>query len=310
MNKAHGGLGWVNRIDNRMIESVDQKYGVRCETDTLKRVLLRKPGAEIEGVLDPESVLWNNSINVNIAREQFERMVEIYLKYGVMIDYITDIEALNYPNIYFVRDTFTMTPDGAIISRMASPIRAGEELIVQKTLSNINVPIISAGFGNMIFEGPDIMLINTDLAFIGVGLRTNMSAANYIKRLLTEQGYSEVIILQTTYGCGHLDGVVNILNNKYAVVVSKRFSYVGYEALIKHGFNVIELEAQKEIDSNMAINFVSLNKDTIIINEKAKSSIKKYEKIGVKCETVNVSELMNGGGSVHCMTGVIHREKV
>ena len=202
-----------------------------------------------------------------------------------------------------------MMPDGAIISRMASPIRAGEELIVQKTLSNINIPIISAGFGNMIFEGPDIMLINTDLAFLGVGLRTNMSAANYIKRLLIEQGYSEVIILQTTYGCGHLDGVVNIMNDKYAVVVSKRFSYIGYEALIKHGFKVIELEDQKEIDSNMAINFVTLNKDTIIINEKAKSSIKKYEKLGVKCETVNVSELMNGGGSVHCMTGVIHREK-
>ena len=99
MNKAHGGLGWVNRIDNRMVESVDQKYGVRCETDTLKRVLLRKPGSEIEGILEPESVLWNNSINVNVAREQFERMVEIYLNYGVMVDYITDIEAQNYPNI-------------------------------------------------------------------------------------------------------------------------------------------------------------------------------------------------------------------
>ena len=307
-NKAHGGRGGDTR-DNSFQESgkIWSHCGVCSETDELKSVLLRRPGTEIENIQDTDAVLWNGNINAALAREQHDLMAEIYNKYNVEIHYITDEDSKNYPNIYFVRDLFTMTPYGAIISRMASPVRAGEEVIVQNELARLDIPIIASGFGAMWFEGPDIMIVNKDLVFLGVGLRTNGTAIKYIRSVLEVQGFGEIIELQTTYGCGHLDGVVNILNDKYAVVVAKRFSYIGYEALVRHGFKIIELTDGHEIDTNMAINFVLLNKETILINKNAKATIQRYEKYGMKCEGVDVSELMNGGGSVHCMTGVLRR---
>lgn len=308
-NKAHGGDGWDLRTNSiEEIGAIWNRYGVHSETDELKSVLLRRPGKEIEDVKDPDDVLWNGKIDVARARYQHDCMANIYAKYNVNIHYITDENSIKYPNIFFARDLFTMTPYGAIISRMASPVRAGEEVIVQSELAKLSIPIIASGFGSMWFEGPDIMIVNKDLVFLGVGLRTNDIAVRYLKSVLEVQGFGEIIELQTTYGCGHLDGVVNILNKKYAVVVARRFSYTGYEALVRHGFKIIELTDEKEIDQNMAINFVSLNNETILINKNAQSSIKQYEKCGIKCEGVDVSELMNGGGSVHCMTGVLHRE--
>ncbi|WP_310605567.1 dimethylarginine dimethylaminohydrolase family protein [Anaerosporobacter sp.] len=307
-NKAHGGNGW-NARDNSVQEigTIWNYCGVHSETDDLKSVLLRRPGTEIENIQDPEAVLWNDNINATLAREQHDLMAEAYKKYNVKIHYITDEASKNYPNIYFVRDLFTMTPCGAIISRMASPVRAGEEVIVQNELARLNIPIIASGFGFMWFEGPDIIIVNKDLVFLGIGLRTNNQAIKYIRAVLETQGFGEVIELQTTYGCGHLDGVVNILNDKYAVVVAKRFSYIGYEALVRHGFKIIELTDEREIDIHMAINFVQLNKETVLINKNAKATILRYEKLGIKCEGVDVSELMNGGGSVHCMTGILQR---
>ena len=182
-NKAHGGDGWDLRTNSiEEIGAIWNRYGVHSETDELRSVLLRRPGKEIEDVKDPDDVLWNGKIDVARARYQHDCMANIYAKYNVNIHYITDENSIKYPNIFFARDLFTMTPYGAIISRMASPVRAGEEAIVQSELAKLSIPIIASGFGSMWFEGPDIMIVNKDLVFLGVGLRTNDIAVRYLDR--------------------------------------------------------------------------------------------------------------------------------
>ena len=200
-----------------------------------------------------------------------------------------------------------MTSQGAILSRMASDVRAGEEVIMAKKLGSLGVPIIMTPYNNMELEGPDIVIVNDNLAFIGIGLRTNIEAANYVKTILNNIGIEEVIIVETTFGCGHLDGVLNILNKDNAVVVPRRISYEVYRNLIRHGINVIALDAIDEVDNNMSINFVSLGNNKVVINKGSKESMKHYRNVGIECVEVDVSELMKGGGSVHCMTGVIRR---
>lgn len=310
VDSAHGGNGWVGRerfhIDE--IGEIWSNCGVTSETDELRHVILRKPGKEICNIVEPSSVLWTNTMDSNKAIYQHEQMAQIYRNYGVEVSYIADNEAEKFPNILYVRDTFSMTPQGAIISRLASKVRSGEERIVSSVLAKNGIPIIATPFQNMKLEGPDILIVNADLVFLGVGLRTNIEAVGYVSEILKAQGFSDIVIIQTTYGCGHLDGVVNILNSKNAVVIPKRASYILYETLKKHGYSIIELTNIEEVDMFMSINFVCINEETILINKGAKESNRLYEKCGVKCIEVDVSELMNGGGSIHCMTGVIWRK--
>lgn len=309
IDSAHGGTGWEPRRSNHLndIGVIWNKCGVSSETHTLKHVLLRRPGKEIENIIDPVPILWTKTMDIEKARYQHDSLAQIYLDLGVKVDYIEDKKANIFPNIMYVRDLFAMTPQGAVISRLASKVRAGEELIVSRTLSNLNIPILATAFNNMYLEGPDILIVNKDLVFLGIGLRTTYESAKFVATLLEQQGFSEIKFIQTTYGCGHLDGVVNILNDKYAVVIPQRASYEMIITLKKHGYEIIELTENFEIDQLMAINFVSINNEKIVINKGAKDSIAKYKKCGIECIEVDVSELTNGGGSVHCMTGIIHR---
>lgn len=309
VDSAHGGADWSER-GNKHIDDIGFIWadcGVNSEYGELKHVLLRRPGKEIENIVNPSKILWSSSMNEELAREQHDVMAETYRKFGIKVDYIEDKRAEKFPNILFMRDTFAMTSNGAIISRLASTVRAGEESIVSRKLLELNIPIITTIHGDMILEGPDIFIVNQNLVFIGIGIRTNYKAAHFVKNLLESQGYGEVVIVQTTYGCGHLDGVINVLNSKTAVLIPKRVSYVVYEKLIKHGFNIIELSDLNEIDNLMSINFVPLNSQQLIINKGCKNSIYLYNQAGIECIEVDVSELTRGGGSVHCMTGVIKR---
>ena len=310
VDSAHGGDGWVERekyhIDD--IGAVWANCGVCSETDELRHVLLRRPGNEICNIDDPASILWTNTMDYDKALYQHDKMAQAYRDYGVDVTYVEDPKAAFFPNIIYIRDTFTMTPQGAIISRLASKARSGEEKIISLTLANIGIPIIATPFHNMKLEGPDIVIVNSDLVFLGIGLRTNIEAVNFVSEILKIQGFSDIIIVQTTYGCGHLDGVINLINSKYAAIVPRRASYILYESLKRHGYSIVELTNINEVDTLMSINFVGINNETILINKNAKDSIQKYNDCGVKCVEVDVSELTNGGGSVHCMTGVVWRK--
>lgn len=309
VDSAHGGTGWVER-NNRMIEDLGLiwgEFGVVSETDELKKVLLRRPGKEVNKVDIPTNYLWTRKMDIDKAQCQHDALADIYRSHGVQVEYIDDDAANDYPNIIYVRDTFTMIPEGAIVSRLASKIRAGEECIVERKLASIGAPIIASIHSNMILEGPDIVLVNSKLAFLGVGIRTNMKAVRFVHLLLEIQGYEEIKIIQTTYGCGHLDGVVNILSPKHAVIVPQRASYELYQTLKNHGFKIIDLENQAEVDECMSINFVPLNEEAIVINKGAKETIGLYRNCGIECIEVDVSELTKGGGSVHCMSGVLQR---
>ncbi|MCK0473042.1 dimethylarginine dimethylaminohydrolase family protein [Halalkalibacter sp. APA_J-10(15)] len=309
VDSAHGGVGWEER-ETTHINELSIKWsncGVTSEYHQLKNVLLRRPGKEIENIPEPEKLLWTERMEPTKARYQHDELVDTYKKFGVTVEYLEDERATNFPNIIYIRDLFSMTPQGAIISRLASKVRSGEENIISKKIANMGIPIIASAHNDMVLEGPDILIVNQDLVFLGVGLRTNIQAVNFVNNLLKIQGFEEIEIIQTTYGCGHLDGVVNILNSKNSVIIPQRASFQLYSSLKKHGFNIIELCNMYEIDELMSINFVTLNDETVLINKGCQDTIQKYAKAGVESIEVDVSELTKGGGSVHCMTGVLKR---
>lgn len=309
VDAAHGGEGWVARSGAHITEFGTKwaPCGVKSESDTLRHVLLRRPGAEIEDVRSSVAVLWTELMNPSLARAQHDALADLYRHLGVKVDYITDHLADACPNLLFARDGFAMTPQGAIVSRFASETRSGEERVVALTLAALGVPIIATAHNTMNLEGPDVLLVDADLAFLGVGLRTNREAAEFVASLLKAQGVGDIRIVQTTYGCGHLDGVVNLLSKTQAVLVPRRASYEMYAALREHGYHVLELNNAREVDEGMAINFVPVREAEIVIAAGPTDTIARYRACGVNCHQVSVSELMKGGGSVHCMTGVVHR---
>lgn len=307
-NSAHGGDFWVPRTET-MRQEIGKKWtkcGADSEYKTLRSVLLHRPGPEIEGIERPEPVLWKALLDPNKAREQHDKFAQTYRDHGIKVNYLQDIEGAP-PNQYFMRDLFVMTPEGAIITRPASAVRAGEERLAAKALSDLGIPIVMSVHSDGIFEGADLEFIDEKLVLIGIGIRTNKAGADQVAGALKDMGIDSLII-ETTYGCGHIDGVVSVVDRRKAVVFPTRFSYIAFSAMRDMGYTIIDLPDREEAENSSALNMVPLGPSKVIMPKGNVITKRTLEENGIECIEVEVDELMKGGGSVHCMTGILLRD--
>ena len=264
-----------------------------------------RPGTELEEVSDAARAHWNAPLNLDIARKQFDLLRETYTRHGVEVLEVSPVEKPS-PNLMFVRDLFAMTRIGAILARPASDVRAGEEVIMSRFLAEHNIPVLLSVSGEGVFEGPDFVYFDTHSAFVGTGIRTNDQGARQVSLALEIQGV-EVIPIQTTYGCGHLDGVLNIVGHRKAILYPTRVSYKVFETLRSRGYSLIPLPDLGEAERFMAINMVALEPDRVLIPEQCYKTREVLKEHGVGTVPLDLSELMKAGGAMHCLTGVIQR---
>jgi N-dimethylarginine dimethylaminohydrolase len=65
-----------------------------------------------------------------------------------------------FPNLIFMRDLFLMTPEGVLLGRPASTVRAGEERWAQLGLARAGVPLVGAIRGVGSFEVADALWVD------------------------------------------------------------------------------------------------------------------------------------------------------
>lgn len=305
---ALGGAGWAPRVGSLRDDkhTIWAGFGAFSECGTLRAVLLHRPGPEVDAVLDPRSALFLERVDGARAREQHDQLADLYRAHGVIVHYVETERAT--PNLYFMQDTFAMTPDGAMLSRPASRVRAGEERIAARALAHIGVPIVLSVHGTGTFEGADLKILNEDVALIGLGLRTNRVGAQQVAHVLQSIGFREVINVELNENCLHLDCALSIVGRNVALIDLERIAPMTYEILRRHGFRIVEMPNRREADTGMAINMVALAPGLVVMpagNFRTKHAL---EAAGIECLELEISELMKGGGAIHCMTGVVQRD--
>lgn len=308
---AHGGDGWLSRAGTTADElgSIWAACGVASECGTLRAVIMHRPGAEIDVVTDASVALWHDLLDPARARDQHDRLADLYRSHGVAIAELGDVP-LDMPNSYFCRDVFAMTPQGAILARPASASRAGEERQAALALAQAGVPILHSVFGSGTFEGADVAVVSEDLVFVAEGQRTNREGARQVAQAFRDAGVEQVEIVQLPYGCGHLDGMLNIIDRNLALVYPTQLPWRVYELLKARGFRFLDVPDAGEARHGMAINMVPLAPGVVVMPSGNPVTRTALEAAGVTCLEVEVDELMKGAGSVHCMTGVVHRDRV
>lgn len=309
LTAAYGGGSWSQR-STPMREDMPRwwgDWGVSSECGTLRAVLLRRPGPELEAIEDFEMVQMRADLDPDVARAQHDDLAQAYERHGVAVHYVEN-GRLDKPNSYFLRDLMLMTPEGAIVTRPASTVRAGEERFVAEALARIGVPILMTVHGGGTFEGADVTWIDRDLCFLAEGLRTNEEGADQVERMLREIGVREVIRVGLPYGAMHLDGLLNILDRDLAVVWPRRTPLKVVQKLRQRGFRFVEVEDEREAQECLPMNFVALAPGKVLMPAGGERMRRSYEAAGVECHAVEIGELIKGGGGIHCMTGFLKRD--
>lgn len=305
---AYGGEGWQSRTHDHKDEIgvLWAQCGICDEWSRLDAVVLHRPGDEISASrIDPNAVLMLAAPDVGRAGEEHDQMAQTYRDSGVTV-HMLDPDGGITPNLMFCADLFAMTPQGAILARPASAVRAGEERLVAHKLAEIGVPILKTLTGRATFEGADLMWLNSEQAVLGVGLRTNQEAAVQISRVLDELGAS-LLVADLPFGTMHLMGMLRIVDHNLALAWPRRTPHAAVTALRDAGYEVLFLSETGEAEVNRAFNFVTLGPRRILVVDGNPATRDFYESLGIECIAVPASELGKAAGAIGCLTGILQR---
>lgn len=283
-------------------------WGCDSEVGTLKAVLLRRPGVEIENIKDPEDFRWQAVMEPELARTQHDALAEFYRSQGIKIFYVEHMRE-DKANALFMRDNILMTPEGAIVGRQAMACRRGEERYAAEALAIHGVPIIKTISGKGIFETACCLWINARTVILGSGNRANYEGCRQMEESLESTGVENFIYLQIPYGYAHIDSIVSFIDAETAVIDPDHISWDTWTELKKMGLRLWEAPSPEETRS-LALNFVTLGPKKILMASGFPQTKAFLEEHGIQVHEIDVSELRKGWGSLHCMTAVLKRELI
>ena len=251
------------------IGNIWKSCGLDNEWSTLKSVLLHRPGPELGAIQgDPTSSLMLGELDADAIRFQHDLLAQAFRDQGVEVFYVPP-PSLPPPNQMFTADLFAMTPEGAILGRPASAVRAGEERWVARALADAGIPILHSVRGEGTFEGADLMWLAPDTALMGQ---------------------------------------LRIVDRDLAIVWKDRLPGDAVQALESRGFRVVFLPDETEAKRGFAMNFVVLGPRTVLIPTGNPVTENFLAELGITCFSVDVGHIGKAAGSIGCLTGVVERE--
>eukprot|EP00667_Euglena_gracilis_P009138 EG_transcript_9270 len=127
-------------------------------------------------------------------------------------------------NLVFTRDQQITTARGVVLGRPNSPQRAAEPQVTALCWEQLRVPVVGdvRTVPGAFLEGGDFIPMGLGICYIGVGLRTNMKAVEY----LMEHdlfGTERVAVVRDDFDLSqdrmHLDTVFNVVDSKRVLVL-------------------------------------------------------------------------------------------
>lgn len=282
------------------------RCGVWDEFSRLEAVLISAPSPSFGTPGDPAAQLMLSWPDLAQLQAECAGVRGFFESQGVEVHVHTPRTPppLNY---LFMRDLVFMTPEGAILARPASPVRAPEARFAQAALAELGIPIIRALTGSATMEGADCLWLDAQTVVIGEGIRTNAAGARCLAEALAPMGVT-VRSVPVPPGAQHLLGVVVPLDRDLAVVDSGRVSPQLAGLLADHGVQTISLPPDAENRERRGMNGVVLGPREWVMPDGCPGIQDRLERQGVKVHVLKVDAYVQAAGALGCLTSVIRRQ--
>lgn len=306
---SYGGPGWVGRVgshgDDVRGGTVWHDCGTPTEWAPLREVVLSAPSSRIRDIHDPDAWLMFEAPDFDRLVGQADEVAAFYRDCGIRVHMVRP-PAPPPPNFLFMRDVFAVTPEGALLGRLAGEVRAEEGRFAAAGLAEIGVPLAWIPRGTATFEGADLLWIDPKVVLLGVGCRTNVHAREQLTETMASMGV-DVIPVELPSGVQHLLGVVNFVSGDLAVVHGDKAPGALSTILNDRGFEQIEVRSSDEVDRGGGMNFVTIEPRRIVMPSGCPATRAAYEERGIRCHELDVSEYLKAAGGLACLTGILQR---
>lgn len=312
---AYHGPGWSERAGTQRDDIGAgwpwATFAVHCDADPLTDVVLHCPPAAALRAAPPDRLQHLAPISEDALRRDLAGLAIAYAGLGITTHWLPPLDApqsrLAGANAMYARDLFWMTPEGAVLSRMASTVRTGEERQAATLLAGLGAPTVRTVGGAGLFEGADALWLRPDLVAIGVGRRTNAIGAAQVAAEARRLG-ARTLDLAVPVGVQHLLGVVQVIGRNLLAVRTERLDAAAVRALRDEGLDIVEIPEWSEVTDECAMNLVTVADRAVVLIEQAVQTRRRLESHGVNCAAVvAVPELLKGAGGIGCATGILAR---
>jgi arginine deiminase len=300
-------------------------YGISHESGTLKRVMVHHPGKELElANKDPEAHHFEMPVDTKRFISDHNQLIDALEEAGVEVLKVRELveddedayaESFRCPNLVFVRDSSTMTDNGAFLFRMGLPTRRRETPVIKAAHEASGVPIALEMKEPDTFEGGGFAFLEGGTAVAGLCERSTQGALDQMGEYLLSNSLVDLwVTLDMMEGCIHIDGEFAELPGKvaisYAPVLDNitahfRTSSDSWEGcftewLREAGWDIIEIT--REEYWGMAANFLTVDRDLTVHYKGNPRVMKEVKERGIDVIQIPGEEMKKGMGGIHCMT--------
>jgi len=306
-----------------------KKWGAQSELGKLRSVLVHRFGEEYGKAALSEDPVWyviNELPDLELAREQCDNLFKLLEKEGIEVNYLNPPSPASgpyspiNPRIWGTRDPGIVIDGGAIIGRMASPWRKGDEVFWTKRAVELGCPILYTVNGVGTFEGGNVVWLNPENVCIGRSIRTNSEGIRQVSQLMKDVGnVNEIIIVDLpgylenikwpAGGFPHLDCVFGMVDFDLAMVYPPALPY-DFIAYLKQEKKIELIEILPQEQKKVPSNIIALEPKKIIMNSGCGRLVNILEKKGVNVIQIDIGEFNKTGGGLHCAIAPLIRDKI
>ena len=293
-------------------------WGAADEVSELRAVLLRRPGRELDqirtegwnpamGALVDTEGRWywtsEHPPDLGLVREQYDGLVAALEAEGVDVHFAEAIEP-RFTKAMYTRDPLLAVPGGVIVGRMAPRMRRGEEASATRTVAALGVPILRTIAGTGLLEGGSFAKLTPRVAAVGISIRCNEEGARQMEEALRPLGIELLVIPLSGFSI-HLDGHLAMVDRDKALVDAAGLPYWFLERLDELGIEAIWCHPGED----WAVNLLAIRPGKVLMPAGCPYSAERLERRGIEIVPLAYEEIQKNGGSIHCSTLELRRDR-
>ena len=286
---------------------------------------MHHPGKELElANADPVAHHFDQPVDIKRFISDHQELVDALKEAGVETLLVRDLiadnkEALEQsykaPNLVFVRDSSSMTNNGAMLFRMGLPSRRVETPVIRAAHEANWVPIALEMKEPECFEGGGFALLEGGVAVAGLCDRSTQGALDQMGDYLLENRLVDLFVqLNMPDGIVHIDGEFCELPGKVALIHPEVMEKVPAifrtssdmwedrftDMLREEDWDILEITDQECFD--MAANFLTIDEDLAFHYTGNPRVMQECKNRGIDVVQIPGEEMRKGMGGIHCMT--------
>jgi N-dimethylarginine dimethylaminohydrolase len=303
-------------------------YGVRNAYGSLKRVVMHRPGPELDQVTAATLREFNFERPVDRKRfvADYDAMLAAFRGHGVEVLLLREVlagdeDSLGYidlrPNMTYTRDLAAVFSRGAVLMGPHLKGRQGDQEMMGRAFRRLGVPILGRIEPPGYLEGGGVTLIGEDTAVASLCDRANQEGTRALRGLVLGKDVKYFIEVPLPFGHIHIDGIFMVLDEALCLIYEPSLSVFPcrlYEQgkteprhvlfrdfLDKRGFTCIPITDEERRGGHLNVVVTERSRKAVAF-EQARRLREEIGRFGWQVAAFPADELFMGRGGAHCMT--------